>query len=45
VAALFGWTKGDATAAIDGLAADGVVAQGLALEGEAGTWVALSVLR
>ena len=44
VAALFGWTKGDATAAIDGLAADGVVAQGLALEGEAGTWVALSVL-
>ncbi len=44
VAMLFGWTKGDATAAIDALAADGVVAQGVEVEDEAGGWVALRTL-
>jgi len=44
VAALFGWTKGDAAQAVDALAADGVVAQGVAVEEEAGAWVALRML-
>ena len=44
VAALFGWTKGDAAEAIDTLAVEDVVAQGVAMEGEVGTWVALSKL-
>lgn len=41
---LFGWTKGDAAEAIDALAADGAVAQGVTVEGEAGEWIALSAL-
>jgi hypothetical protein len=44
VAALFGWSKGDAAEAIDALAADGVVMAGVAVEGEAGAWVALGTL-
>jgi hypothetical protein len=44
MAALFGWTKGDAAQAVDALAADGVVTQSVAMEGEAGAWVALSML-
>ena len=44
VAALFGWTKWDAAAAMDALAADGVVTQSVAMEGEARAWVALSML-
>ena len=44
VASLFGWSKGDAAEAIDALAADGVVAKGVAVEGEMGAWVALSTL-
>ncbi len=44
VAALFGWTKGDAAQAIDALAAAGVAACDVAVEGEAGAWVALRAL-
>ena len=44
VAALFGWTKWDAAAAIDALAADGVIVQGVVVDGEAGEWVALRTL-
>lgn len=44
VAALFGWTKGDAAEAVAALAADGVAADGVAVEGEAGAWVALRML-
>lgn len=44
VAALFGWSKGDAAAAIEDLAAGGVLAQDVAVEGEAGAWVALATL-
>jgi hypothetical protein len=44
VAALFGWAKGDATAAIEALAADHVILSGVSVEGEAGEWVALRTL-
>jgi hypothetical protein len=44
VASLFGWSKGDAEAAMEALAADGVVATGVAVEGEVGAWAALGML-
>lgn len=44
VAALFGWAKGDATAAIETLIADNVILSGVSVEGEAGEWVALRTL-
>lgn len=44
VASLFGWTKGDATAAIAGLVSDGVAVIGVTVEGMAGEWVALKRL-
>jgi len=44
VASLFGWSQGDAAAAIETLAADSVVASGVEMEGEVGEWVALRVV-
>jgi hypothetical protein len=44
VASLFGWSKGDAEAAMEALAADGVVATGVAVEGEVRAWAALGML-
>ncbi len=44
VAALFGWTKGDAAAAIDALAGEGVIGCGVTVAGQAGAWIALNTL-
>jgi hypothetical protein len=44
VAALFGWSRGDAAAAIDALAADGFVRSGVTVTGQAGEWLALNAL-
>ncbi len=44
VAALFGWAKGDAAAAIDALVGAGVVELGVAVDGQAGEWIALTAL-
>lgn len=44
VAALFGWPKGDAAAAIAALAADAFVRSGVTVTGQAGEWLALNAL-
>jgi hypothetical protein len=44
VAALFGWSKGDAAAAIDALAGAGVIHAGMTVTGQAREWIALSAL-
>jgi hypothetical protein len=44
VASLFGWSKGDAAAAISALVAEGVLISGAVVEGQPGEWVALQAL-
>jgi hypothetical protein len=44
IVSLFGWSKGDADAAIDALAGAGVVEPGAAVDGQAGEWIALTAL-